>query len=107
MAGAIAIGRYYTEHSRAAYSLMGADDLVKQSRYTLDAIVKNGLTEFTRRDIMRLCRSFKTADAVQPILNHLSDLGYVALKEPDSTPIRGRPANPTYLVNPLIYRQSA
>lgn len=107
MVGAIAIGRYYTEHSRAAYSLMGADDLVKQSRYTLDAIVKNGLTEFTRRDIMRLCRSFKTADAVQPILNHLSDLGYVALKEPDSTPIRGRPANPTYLVNPLIYRQSA
>ena len=107
MANAIAIGRYFTEHSRAAYSLMGADDLVKQSQYALDAIVKNGLSEFTRRDIMRLCRSFKTADAVQPVLNHLADLGYVALKECDNTPTKGRPANPIYLVNPLLYQQAA
>lgn len=107
MAGAISIGRYFTEHSRAAYSLMGADDLVKQSQYVLDAIVKNGLLEFTRRDIMRLCRSFKTADAVQPVLNHLADLGYVALKEIEQTYSKGRPANPTYLVNPLLYRQTA
>ena len=107
MSGAIAIGRYFTEHSRAAYSLMGADDLVKQSQYTLDAIVKNGLLEFTRRDIMRICRSFKTADAVQPVLNHLADLGYVAQKETEQTFSKGRPANLTYLVNPLLYRQAA
>ena len=107
MSGAIAIGRYFTEHSRAAYSLMGADDLVKQSQYTLDAIVKNGLLEFSRRDIMRICRSFKTADTVQPVLNHLADLGYVALKETEQTFSKGRPANPTYLVNPLLYRQAA
>ena len=107
MAGAIAIGRYFTEHSRAAYSLMGADDLVKQSQYALDGIVKNGLLEFTRRDIMRICRSFKKADQVQPVLNHLADLGYVALKETEQTCGKGRPANPTYLVNPLLYRQAA
>ena len=106
MAGAIAIGRYFTEHSRAAYSLMGADNLVKQSQYVLDAIVKNGLLEFTRRDIMRICRSFKTADSVQPVLNHLADLGYVALKETEQTASKGRPGNPTYLVNPLLYRQA-
>lgn len=107
MAGAIAIGRYFTEHSRAAYSLMGADDLVKQSQYTLDAITKNGLQEFSRRDIMRMCRSFKKAEQVQPVLNHLADLGYVALKETEQTFGKGRPANPTYLVNPLLYRQAA
>ncbi len=107
MAGAIAIGRYFTEHSRAAYSLMGADDLVKQSQYALDAIVKNGLTEFTRRDIMRLCRSFKTADAVQPVLSHLADLGYVAIKESEVALSKGRPANQSYLVNPLLYQQTA
>lgn len=107
MAGAIAIGRYFVEHSRAAYALMGADDLAKQSQYTLDAIVKNGLLEFTRRDIMRLCRSFKTAEQVQPVLNHLTDLGYVAVKEPDSAPTKGRPANQTYLVNPFVYQRAA
>lgn len=107
MAGAISVGRYFTEHSRAAYSLMGADDLVKQSRYTLDAIMKNGLLEFSLRDIMRICRSFKKAEQVQPVLNHLADLGYVALKETEQTFGKGRPANPTYLVNPLLYRQAA
>ena len=107
MTGAIAIGRYFTEHSRAAYSLMGADDLVKQSQYLLDGIVKNGLMEFTRRDIMRICRSFKTADAVQPVLNHLADLGYIALKETENIAAKGRPANQSYLVNPLLYPQAA
>lgn len=107
MAGAIAIGRYFTEHARAAYSLMGADDLIKQSKYTLDAIVKNGLVEFTRRDIMRFCRSFRKAEQVQPVLNHLADLGYVALKETEQPFGKGRPSNPTYLVNPLIYQQAA
>lgn len=107
MAGAIAVGRYFTAHSRAAYSLMGADDLIKQSQYTLDAIMKNGLLEFTRRDIMRMCRSFKKVEQVQPVLNHLADLGYVALKETEQTFGKGRPANPTYLVNPLLYQQTA
>ena len=107
MAGAIAVGRYFTEHSRAAYSLMGADDLVKQSQYVLDAVVKNGLTEFTRRDIMRMCRSFKKAEQVQPVLNHLTDLGYIAAKEPGNVPAKGRPANQTYLVNPLLYQPVA
>lgn len=107
MASAIAVGRYFTEHSRAAYSLMGADDLIKQSQYTLDAIMKNGLLEFTRRDIMRMCRSFKKVEQVQPVLNHLADLGYVALKETEQTFGKGRPANPTYLVNPLLYQAAA
>ena len=107
MTGAIAIGRYFTEHARAAYSLMGADDLVKQSKYTLDAIIKNGLTEFTRRDIMRICRSFKKTEQVQPVLNHLTDLGYLALKEAEQPVGKGRPNNPAYLVNPLLYRDAA
>ena len=107
MAGAISIGRYFTEHSRAAYSLMGADDLVKQSQYALDGIVKNSLQEFTRRDIMRICRSFKKAEQVQPVLNHLADLGYIALKEIEQTFGKGRPANPTYMVNPLLYQPAA
>lgn len=107
MTGAIAIGRYFTEHARAAYSLMGADDLVKQSKYTLDAIIKNGLTEFTRRDIMRICRRFKRTEQVQPVLNHLTDLGYLALKEAEQPVGKGRPTNPAYLVNPLLYRDAA
>ena len=82
---------------------MGADALVKQSEYMLDAICKSGLTEFTRRDIMRLCRSFKTADEVQPVLNHLTEYGYIAPKTTDAQNSKGRPTGQTYLVNPYLY----
>lgn len=107
MANAIKIGRYYTEHSSAAFSLMGADALVKQSEYMLDAICKSGLTEFTRRDIMRLCRSFKTADEVQPVLNHLTEYGYIAPKTSNVQSGKGRPTGQTYLVNPYLYEKAS
>ena len=86
---------------------MGADALVKQSEYMLDAIYKSGLTEFTRRDIMRLCRSFKTADEVQPVLNHLTEYGYIAPKTADAPNCKGRPTGQTYLVNPYLYEKAS
>ena len=107
MQNAISIGRYYTEHSAAAFSLMGADALVKQSEYMLNAICKSGLTEFTRRDIMRLCRSFKTADEVQPVLNHLTEYGYIAPKTSDVQSGKGRPTGQAYLVNPYLYEKAS
>ena len=107
MQNAIEIGRYYTEHSKAAFSLMGADTLAKQSQYVLDAICKNGLAEFTRRDIMRLCRSFKTADDVKPVLNHLEEYGYIATKNGDVSTGKGRPAGQIYLVNPCLHEKAS
>ena len=107
MQSAISIGRYFTEHSIAAFSLMGADALVKQSRYLLDAICKSGMVEFTRRDIMRLCRSFKTADEVQPVLNHLAEYGYIAPKGGDAPTGKGRPAGQVWLVNPCLYKKAS
>lgn len=102
MANAIRIGRYYLEHARAAYSLMGADPAVKQCKYVLTAIGKYGMIEVTRRDIMRICRRFKTADEVQPVLNRLAEYGYLAVKDDGNYATGGRPANPTYLVNPAV-----
>lgn len=104
---AISIGRYYTEHSKAAFSLMGADTLAKQSQYVLDAICKNGLAELTRRDIMRLCRSFKTADDVKPVLNHLEEYGYIATKSGNVSTGKGRPAGQIYLVNPCLHEKAS
>ena len=102
MENAIRIGRYYLEHARAAYSLMGADPVVKQCKYVLSAIGKYGMTEVNRRDVMRICRSFKTAEEVQPVLNRLSEYGYLAVKDDANYSTGGRPGNPTYLVNPAV-----
>ena len=103
MSNAIRIARYFTEHARAAFSLMGADATVKQSKYVLNAIRNTGLAEFNKRDIMRLCRSFKKADDLQPVLDHLVDYGYIAVKEAGTYSGKGRPPAQTYIVNPWIY----
>ena len=103
MANAIRIARYFVEHARAAFSLMGADNTVKQSKYVLNAIRNAGLAEFNKRDIMRLCRSFKKADELQPVLDHLVDYGYIAVKDAGIYSGKGRPPAQTYIVNPWIY----
>lgn len=103
MQNAILIGRYYLEHAKAAFSLMGADDGAKKCQYVLDAIVKAGLSEFTRRDVMRLCRALKTAAEMQPVLDQLVDYGYLVPKDSASPSGKGRPPAQSYLVNPRIY----
>ena len=107
MQNAIIIGRYFAEHSKAAFSRMGVDERMKQSKYVLSAIVKNGLAEFSRRDIMRLCRSFKTAEELQPILNHLTEYGYIAPKGDDAKFVKGRPTGQIYLVNPCVHQNAS
>lgn len=103
MQNAIRIGKYFIEHARAAFSLMGADNTVKQSKYVLEAIKSAGLLECTRRDVMRLCRSFKKAEEVQPILEYLCDYGYLAVKDMGAYTGKGRPPAIVYVVNPYIF----
>lgn len=103
MENAISIGRYYLEHAKAAFSLMGADNTINTCKYVLKAIKSAGLTEFTRRDIMRLCRSLKKAEDVQPVLDHLVEYGYIALKDADNYSGKGRRPAAVYLVNPHLY----
>ena len=103
MANAIRIARYFISHAKAAFSLMGADNTIKQSKYVLNAIKNTGLTEFNKRDIMRLCRSFKKADDLQPVLDHLVDYGYIAVKESGVYSGKGRPSAQSYIVNPCTY----
>lgn len=103
MTKAIKIGEYFTEHAKAAFMLMGVDPVLRESQKVLEAIKANGLTEFTRRDIMRLRQSLKKAEDVQQVLDRLSDYGYIAEKPMEILNRKGRPPAPTYLVNPYIF----
>ncbi|MBR1812155.1 MAG: DUF3987 domain-containing protein [Clostridia bacterium] len=103
MQRAITLGQYYTEHAKAAYLLMGADPVVKQCKYVLKAIQNAGLAELSKRDIMRLCRSFKKAEELQPVLDRLCEYGYLALKPSEMKNGGGRPASQSYLVNPAVF----
>ena len=102
MKSAVSIGRYFLEHAKAAYSLMGADTVNKNAEYLLEAIKRNQLTEFSRRDAMRLRRRFKTADSLQPILTRLCEYGYIAPKPADTPNAYGRKPSEVYLTNPVV-----
>ena len=97
MKNAVRIGEYFLEHAKAAFSLMGADPVIKQSERLLSAIQKNQLSEFSRRDVMRMCRNFKTADSIQPVLNRLCEYGYIAPKPSEPVLGAGRKPSEVYL----------
>lgn len=102
MESAVTIGRYFLDHAKAAYSLMGADVVNKNAQYLLTAIKREGLAEFSRRDAMRLCRRFKTAESLQPVLNRLCEYGYLATKPVEAVPGNGRKPSEVYLTNPAV-----
>ena len=102
MENAVSIGRYFLEHAKAAYSLMGADAVNKNAQHLLSAIKRERLTEFSRRDAMRLCRSFKTADSLQPVLNRLCEYGYIAVKPQEPVSGIGRRPSEVYVTNPAV-----
>ena len=102
MEHAVIIGRYFLTHAKAAYSLMGADTVNKDAQHLLSFIKRERLAEFSRRDAMRLCRSFKTADSLQPVLNRLCEYGYIAVKPQEPTLGVGRRPSEIYLTNPAV-----
>ena len=102
MRSAISIGEYFLEHAKAAYSLMGADPVNKQCEYLLSAIKRDGLAEFSRRDAMRACRRFKTAESLQLVLNRLCEYGYIAPKPSEPYNGVGRKPSEVYLTNPCL-----
>ena len=102
MENAVRIGEYFLEHAKAAYSLMGADPVNKQSEYLLGAIQRGQIGEFSRRDAMRMCRRFHTAESLQPVLNRLCEYGYIAPKPMEPALGVGRRPSEVYLTNPCL-----
>ena len=102
MENAVRIGEYFLEHAKAAYSLMGADPVNKQGEYLLDAIKRGQVSEFSRRDAMRMCRRFHNTESLQPVLNRLCEYGYIAPKPTEPALGAGRRPSEVYLTNPCL-----
>ena len=102
MQNAVTLGSYFIQHAKAAYDLMGADEVTENAKYILNAVTKRRLEKFTRRDVMRLCRRFKTAGEVQPALDVLVDRGFL-WEEVKETREFKKPKGTDYLVNPQLY----
>lgn len=101
MKNAIRLGKYYLNHAQAAYSVLPEDTMYNNANMILQKIQEMKLTSFNRRDAMRMCRTFKTVESIQPSLDFLEDYGYIAQK-PQKPTGTGRPPLPRYAVNPWV-----
>ncbi len=113
MAAAVEVGKYYLEHSKTAFDIMGLSDpkSVQDAKYIIKRLVsdRNDLNDFNdfipKMDALRLCQRFKTAEEMQPGIDVLVEHGYIAIKKVKNEK-RGRPQERIY-INPeyIKYRE--
>lgn len=104
MMDAIKLGNYFLDHALYAFDMLGLDSNKKNAKRIVDALLKQEPKHdsITARDVMRMCRYFKTKDECLPAISLLCDYGYLKEIENNQTNI-GRPKGTAYLVNPAIY----
>lgn len=102
MADAIRLGRYYLSHALAVYDAIPESAMYRQAEKVLKMIQGRGLTQFSRRDAMRYCQSFKKVSEIQPVLDFLEDCCYIASVTEHQSYGKGRPLLPKYVVNPAV-----
>jgi len=106
MKNAVTIGNYFLEHSKLAYSIMGADEQQQSAKYVLKQLQKAYYSELSKRDIFNLCRGkLKKADELEPVIEMLIDYGYVQLVPVPEREGAGRKPSPIYKINPYLYTQ--
>ena len=110
MRRAIEIGRYYLSHAKYVFLKSGMYDPpeVKNAKYILSRMDKDGRPKMSKRDIYHLCQNkvgFEKADSENFIsgLEELRRRGYIKI-ERITSPTGGRPTEMITL-NPLYLRQ--
>ena len=103
MRRAICLGNYWLSHIRAVLDLWGRDDTVAKARQVAAWMSDRELTEFSVRDLYgSLRRLFPTADECRPVLNLLTERGWIRPMF-DGPLVLGRRGvdSPRYAVRPL------
>jgi hypothetical protein len=105
MQSAIRIGRYYLEHAKAAYQLMGTDEVTEQCKYILRQLQKSQPSIINIRNLMKLCKKFKTIEETLPPISRLCDYAYLRELKVEYSGT-GRPQATQWEVNPTTYTDS-
>lgn len=110
MKSAITIGKYYLEHSKAAFDIMGLMETqdIKDAKYIVSRLIpntkntNNTKNEITKRDLWQLCKGhFSSVAEMEPGLQCLVEHGYIAIVKESQG--KGRPSEKIY-VNPEYYK---
>ena len=107
MQAAILLGRYFTEHAKAAFGLMGMDRNLTVAAALWDVIQRQTWGRFSRRDLHQVVKHRHPLEDVDYGLKALQDMGYIRPMVTDGPgKSGGRPLAPLYEVNPLAHEVS-
>jgi hypothetical protein len=100
---AIRIGKYLIPHARAAFAMMGTDEVVENAKAVLRWIEQKNLVHFQRRDVQQAMRGrFKRAADVDAPLAILIEHEIIRERPAERSDGAGRSPSPRYDVNPLF-----
>lgn len=106
MSAAINIGKYYLEHSKQAFDIMGVSESqdIRDAKYIISRIDSNtkntnNTKNVSKRDLWQLCKGhFRNVEEMEPGLEVLKEHGYIAIVT-EKSGNRGRPSERIY-INP-------
>lgn len=102
----IEISKYFLEHSKYAYTLMGADKDTKKAKYILKKLKKQDKMSLKRSEILSISRSanIKKVEDISKALDILVEYGYIKELEAEKREGAGRKADVMYELNPLYFK---
>ena len=112
MKAAIEVGKYYLEHSKQAFDIMGMSEPqdVKDAKYILSRIRTNDRNDkndkiktISKRELSRLCQKFHSVEEMEPGLKCLEEHGYIRILKQNEKK-QGRPTETIY-INPEYYKE--
>ena len=98
---AVRLGDYFSGHASVAFGMMGADPAMEKARHLWASIRHHGYETFTQRDLWQRVRRSLTVDDLADVLGVLVRMGYLRQVSSSHPTGSGRPASPTFEVNPL------
>jgi hypothetical protein len=103
---AVRVGHYLIPHALAAFGSMGADPAIAHARYLLGWLERTGVKSFTKRQAFEGTKGrFQKVGFLEPPLALLEEHRYIRLRQVPARSGAGRPASPTYEVNPALASQ--
>jgi hypothetical protein len=106
---ALEIGQYLIAHARVAYGSMGADAALEDAKHLLAWLKREPRETITKRDLHQATKArFSRISLMEPSLEILIEHGFLIPQAPATQEGKpGRPAGPSYDVNPHLYSRES
>ena len=97
------LGQYFLAHAIACYGMSGGSEAERGAAYIMERLKKQNMQQFTPRELLRMCKKFKSAQDLAEPLAVLVEHGFIREIKAEYTGT-GRPHGSTYQVNPILFQ---